>query len=155
METNPTATDLTNLINEAADAMVDLDQKINELEALKSSLATDILRAQAALDQLQVQEYAAEIREEEPEPERNTDDADTDSVVRFKPGITYVYSLVTDSSARIPATVVSRTDKTVVIEEYGKRTRRKVRTNFNRAVEYIMPDGQYSMAPILSADCPR
>lgn len=148
--TDTTAYQLANLINEAADAMVDLDKKINELEALKSSLATDILRAQDALDRIQAQEYADEIREEEPTPEPDT----SSYPARFEVGGVYTYRLATDASTLYEVTVVARTAKFVTIQEGHRGPERQVQRKVNltaEGVEYVMPDGRYSMAPLLSA----
>ena len=49
------------------------------------------------------------------------------------------------------ATVVSRTAKTVTIEENGEQKRCKVHQD-DQGVEFIYPHGRYSMAAIFRAD---
>lgn len=56
-----------------------------------------------------------------------------------------------DSECVYTAKVLSRTEKTVIIEVRGKAERRKVYVTAE-GVEYIFPFGQYSMAPTFRAD---
>ena len=67
----------------------------------------------------------------------------------FQPGQTYVTRLPGDANIRMAITIERRTAKSIVTTE-GKR----LRIHVADGVERVMPDGRYSMAPVLSADRP-
>ncbi len=67
---------------------------------------------------------------------------------QFEPGKTYLGRFVTDADSRIELTVAKRTAKSIVTTT-GKTLRIKI--DF-QGVEYVMPFGQYSMAPSINAD---
>lgn len=70
----------------------------------------------------------------------------------FKPHTKYFYRFVCDSNSYVEIEVLRRTAKTVTIkDQYGEVSRRKVNTN-DEGVEWILPTGNYSMAPICTAE---
>ena len=70
----------------------------------------------------------------------------------FIPHTKYFYSFVCDSRSYVEIEVIRRTAKTVTIkDQFGKVSRRKINTN-NEGVEWILPCGNYSMAPICTAE---
>lgn len=65
----------------------------------------------------------------------------------FVTGSTYTYKSVCDSKAVFSISVVSRTAKTIKTE-CGKT----LRINVYEGVEFVRPEGNYSMCPIARAD---
>jgi hypothetical protein len=76
------------------------------------------------------------------------------SVIQFEVGKTYVMSWIGDSDLKTKYTVVSRTEKTVILKGHNERDSKRFRCSFYRGVEQVSPSGKYSMSPILSADSP-
>ena len=72
-------------------------------------------------------------------------------MTKFEIGKTYSTRLATSYSTVLTYEVVSRTAKFVTIRDrYGKTKRVGVKSNDGR--EFALPDGSYSMAPIISAE---
>ena len=70
----------------------------------------------------------------------------------FIPHTKYFYSFVCDSRSYVEIEVIRRTAKTVTIkDQFGEVSRRKINTN-SEGVEWILPCGNYSMAPICTAE---
>ena len=70
----------------------------------------------------------------------------------FIPHTKYYYSFVCDSKSYVEIEVIRRTAKTVTIkDQFGEVSRRKINTN-SENVEWILPCGNYSMAPICTAE---
>ena len=70
----------------------------------------------------------------------------------FIPHTKYYYSFVCDSKSYVEIEVIKRTAKTVTIkDQFGEVSRRKIYTN-SEGVEWILPTGNYSMAPICTAE---
>jgi hypothetical protein len=69
---------------------------------------------------------------------------------KFVVGQTYSVASICDHNCIYRFTVLSRTDKTVVLSYHGKPTRRRLR--IVDGIEACDPHGRYSMSPVLSAD---
>ena len=76
-------------------------------------------------------------------------------MIKFEVGKAYTMRFICDSDSMCQLKVVGRTEKTVTLEKvpgYSQTTFRvKVSPVFGD-VEFIMPMGSYSMAPILKAE---
>jgi hypothetical protein len=68
---------------------------------------------------------------------------------KFVVGGTYFGTFATDADSTFTVTIASRTDKTVTDSE-GKKLRIKI--DDYDGIEYVMPFGSYSMAPVLRAN---
>ena len=70
----------------------------------------------------------------------------------FIPHTKYYYSFVSNASSYVEIEVIKRTAKTVTIkDQFGEVSRRKIYTT-SEGVEWILPTGNYSMAPICTAE---
>lgn len=69
---------------------------------------------------------------------------------RFEPGKTYSTRSLCDYDCVFRYHVVSRSEKSIVIESRGQQTRRKVWVSDD--VEACFPEGKYSMCPCIFAD---
>jgi hypothetical protein len=74
------------------------------------------------------------------------------NLVKFEVGKVYSTRSSCDSNCIFSYTVISRTDKSIVIAAKGetKTVRRKIHISDN--VEWIYPSGIYSMCPIIRAN---
>ena len=68
---------------------------------------------------------------------------------RFETGKIYTCRSVCNNDCVFGYEILKRTDKTVTIKCHGKAARRKVLVS--DGAEFIFPQGQYSMAPVLRA----
>lgn len=68
----------------------------------------------------------------------------------FKTGTTYYTRSVCDHNCIFWVKVLKRTSKTIQADCNGKVKTLRIREY--KDVEYVMPQGRYSMAPIVSAD---
>ena len=72
---------------------------------------------------------------------------------KFEVGKTYYAHSACNHDCVFTYTVISRTEQTAVLEDsFGKRRRRKIHTDGGFGTEWILPQGSYSMAPVISAD---
>jgi hypothetical protein len=72
-------------------------------------------------------------------------------MTKFEVGKTYWTRSICDSDCIYRFEIKKRTAKSVWVEYHGKVTARRIFIDYN-GNEAIMPHGQYSMAPTLSAD---
>lgn len=81
-------------------------------------------------------------------------------IKQFEVGKTYSMRSICDSNCIWSYIVISRTERTVVLQQlrngepFGDKERFVIKKKLSemRGVESCMPTGTYSMAPILSAD---
>ncbi|MFT5724141.1 MAG: hypothetical protein ACI9JN_001258 [Bacteroidia bacterium] len=73
--------------------------------------------------------------------------------VAFETGKTYIMSWIGDSDLKTVYKVLSRTDKTIKIQNRGEVI--TCRVSIWDGVEQVSPTGKYSMSPTLSADKPE
>ena len=71
-------------------------------------------------------------------------------MTKFEAGKKYSFEWYCEDGGTSRLTIVSRTEKTVVISYKGEQKRKKIYVDSNG--EYIMPTGSYSMAPICRAE---
>ena len=71
-------------------------------------------------------------------------------MAKFEAGKEYSFNWYCEDGGTSRLTIVSRTEKTVVISYKGEQKRKKIYVDSNG--EYIMPTGSYSMAPICRAE---
>ena len=77
---------------------------------------------------------------------------------KFETGKTYFTRSACDHNCIFSYTVVRRTAKSVWLKEDGKHasekvTRRTIKTGLcSDSTEYVLPEGHYSMCPVISAD---
>lgn len=70
----------------------------------------------------------------------------------FKVGKTYATSSICDHNCIFSYTIIKRTEKTVTIrDKFGSEKRCKIHRDDYRPIEYIYPQGIYSMCPVLDA----
>jgi len=68
----------------------------------------------------------------------------------FEANSTYQMRFITDCDLRVPVKIIKRTDKSVRIELHGEQ--KTCRIKFYDNCEYILPEGNYSMAPSCRAE---
>jgi hypothetical protein len=78
------------------------------------------------------------------------------ATIKFKPGQSYETRLISDYDSKLIFKIYRRTDKSVWIDAWPNKVKGPVRRTIKifGGVETISPIGNYSMAPILSADRP-
>lgn len=74
----------------------------------------------------------------------------TNAITSFEVGKTYFCRSHFDSDRLFQFTILDRTETTVSIVYQGKKVNRKI--GIAGSVEFIQAHGQYSLAPVLSAD---
>lgn len=74
------------------------------------------------------------------------------ATVQFEEGRTYSCRSVCDYDSIFRFTVLSRTPKFVVLDRGEGRPPVRVGVKVHDDVEYVLPLGRYSMAPVLRAD---
>jgi len=73
------------------------------------------------------------------------------SKTQFKPGKMYYCRSICDYDCKWFYLVTRRTEKTIYVKEDGTGPEKALRVKDDRGEEYVMPDGRYSMAPVLTA----
>lgn len=71
---------------------------------------------------------------------------------KFKAGMILQQASFCDSDCVFGWTVVRRTKKQLVLEQYGKQYRVKIHTDVRDESEVIFPNGKYSMCPVCDVD---
>jgi hypothetical protein len=67
----------------------------------------------------------------------------------FQIGLTYTDTAACDHGVVYSFTVVSRTEKSIVVEHRGEKTRRSVK--MDNGVEFCFPMGKFSLCPVITA----
>ena len=73
-------------------------------------------------------------------------------VIKFEVGKTYVTRYIGDSNLKLSYKILSRTDKSVLVEDVKTHESKRCKISIYSGVEQCLPDGNYSKAPVLSAD---
>lgn len=72
-------------------------------------------------------------------------------MVKFEVGQCYHTRLICDSNCILSYLVLKRSEKMVTLQDkFGRVRRRKI--DVEKDCEYLLPEGNHSMAPVLSAD---
>ena len=75
----------------------------------------------------------------------------TNSITTFEAGSTYQMRFIGDSQLIVNFTVVRRNEKSVWIKRQNSSEVIRKAIKVHNGAEYCLPEGAYSMAPVLSA----
>lgn len=71
---------------------------------------------------------------------------------KFEVGKTYQTRSACDYDCIFSYTVISRTERSVTLETNRGTVRRGVKPNYDKTAEMCLPEGRYSMCPVITAD---
>ncbi len=99
-----------------------------------------------------MKEYGELVREAIRKAHEEEDAKAAAAIKEFEIGKTYATSSICDHDCIFSYTIMKRTEKTVTIRDiFGNVKRCKIHRDGRRPIEYIYPQGVYSMCPVLDA----